>query len=171
MKPRWQRITKRDVHTVDVTAFLSLMVILVPFLLVTAVFSQITILELQQAGDEGAQQSVSDQLQLKVILRENVIEVDHYGLEEPVQIDRSTDDEGLTSLATLANDLKALNPQSVEATVLLEPQIPYDLLVQVLDALRISVTQHEGVVEKQILFPKIALGMVPGTEQSGHSAP
>jgi biopolymer transport protein ExbD len=171
VRRRWQRIAKRDVNTVDVTAFLSLMVILVPFLLVTAVFSQTTILELQQTGGEGTQQPVSEKLQLMVTLRENVIEVDHFGLEQPVQINRSTDGEDLTSLATLANELKALNPQSVEATVLLEPQIPYDLLVQVLDALRISVTQHEDVVEQQTLFPNIALAMVQGTGQSGHCAP
>jgi len=171
VRRRWQRIAKRDVNSVDVTAFLSLMVILVPFLLVTAVFSQTTILELQQTGGGGDQQTVSEPLQLMVTLRENVIEVDHFGLEQPVEINRSTDGEDLTSRATLDNEIKALNPQSLEATVLLEPQIHYDLLVQVLDALRISVTQHEDVLEQQILFPNIALAMVPVTEQSGHSAP
>ena len=54
MRPRWQRTTRRDVYTVDVTAFLSLMVILVPFLLVTAGFSRTTILEIQPIGDAEA---------------------------------------------------------------------------------------------------------------------
>jgi biopolymer transport protein ExbD len=171
VRPRRQRIKKREVYSVDVTAFLSLMVILVPFLLVTAVFSQITILELQQAGGEEPQQSESDQLQLKVTLRENVIEVSYSGLAQPVLIDRSTDGGELTSLATLVSDLKVRNPQSLDATVLLEPQIPYDLLVQVLDALRISLNRQKDAVEQQILFPNIALGLAPGTEKLGRNVP
>jgi len=171
VRPRWQRTARRDAHTVDVTAFLSLMVILVPFLLVTAVFTRTTILELQPAGGEGAQQSASDPLQLQVILRRAVIEVSYLGLAQPIQIDRSADNRALASLATLASDLKGRYPQSLEATVLLEPQITYDLLVQVLDALRIRLQQHEGVVERETLFPLIALGSAPAAAPAERSAP
>jgi hypothetical protein len=154
-----------------VTAFLSLMVILVPFLLVTAVFTRTTILELQPAGGEGEQQAASDPLQLQVILRQAVIEVSYLGLAQPIQIDRSTDDSALASLATLAVDLKARYPQSLEATVLLEPQISYYVLVQVLDALRIRLLLHEDIVERQALFPLIALGSAPAAAQAERSAP
>ena len=171
MRPRWQRTTRREAHTVDVTAFLSLMVILVPFLVVTAVFTRTTILELQPAGGEGAQESTPDPLQLQVILRQAVIEVSYLGLAQPMRIIRSADGSALASLATLASDLKTRYPQSLEATVLLEPQIPYDLLVQVLDALRIRLLQHEDTVERQALFPLIALGSAPTAAQPGRSAP
>ena len=171
MRPRWQRTARRDAHTVDVTAFLSLMVILVPFLLVTAVFTRTTILELQPAGGEGEQQAASDLLQLQVTLRQAVIEVSYLGLAQPIQIDRSTDASALASLATLAIDLKARYPQSLEATVLLEPQISYYVLVQVLDALRIRLLQHEDIVERQALFPLIALGSAPAAAQAERTAP
>ena len=171
MRPRWQRTTRRDAHTVDVTAFLSLMVILVPFLLVTAVFTRTTVLELQAAGAEGVQQSASDPLQLQVIVRQAVIEVRHQGLAQPVQIRRSADNAALAALATLAGDLKARYPQSLEATVLLEPQIPYDLLVQVLDALRIRLRQREDGVQREALFPLIALGSAPLAAPPGRGAP
>ena len=161
MKPRWQRKARRDAHTVDVTAFLSLMVILVPFLLVTAVFTRTTVLELQAAGAEGVQQSASDPLQLQVIVRQAVIEVSYLGVAQPVQISRSDDGGALASLTTLAGDLKARYPQSLEATVLLEPQIPYDLLVQILDVLRSQVQRREDSVEPEALFPLIALGAAP----------
>jgi hypothetical protein len=147
------------------------MVILVPFLLVTAVFTRTTILELQPAGGEGVQQSTPDPLQLQVILRQAVIEVSYLGLAQPMRINRSADGRALASLATLAVDLKARYPQSLEATVLLEPQITYDLLVQVLDALRIRLQQHEDSVERQALFPLIALGSAPTAAQPGRSAP
>ena len=147
------------------------MVILVPFLLVTAVFTRTTILEIQSEGGEGAQQAALDPLQLQVILRRAVIEVNYLGLEQPIQIDRLADSVALASLATLAVDLKARYPQSLEATVLLEPQIPYDLLVQVLDTLRIRLRQQEGTVEREALFPLIALGLAPAATQPGRSAP
>ena len=171
MRPRWQRTTRRDLHTVDVTAFLSLMVILVPFLLVTAVFSRTTILEIQPAGDEEGQKSALDPLQLQVIVRQAALEVSYLGLAQPMQIKRSADDRALESLATLAGELKTRYPQSLEATVLLEPQIPYDVLVQVLDVLRIRLQQHGDAVEQEELFPLIALGPVPATEKPGYVAP
>jgi biopolymer transport protein ExbD len=171
VRPRWQRTTRRDDYTVDVTAFLSLMVILVPFLLVTAVFSRTAILELQPAGGEGVQQPTADPLQLRVIVRQAVIEVSYLGEAQPVQISRSDDGGALASLTTLAGDLKARYPQSLEATVLLEPQIPYDLLVQILDVLRSRVQRREDSVEQEALFPLIALGAAPLTAQAERGAP
>ena len=171
MRPRWQRTTRREEHTVDVTAFLSLMVILVPFLLVTAVFSRVTIVELQPAAGNGAQEPALDPLQLQVVLRRATIEVSHLGQEQPLQISRSSDTSALASLATLASELKTAHPQSLEATVLSEPQITYDLVVQVLDILRVRLQQHEDSVEQVALFPLIALGSAPAAGQSGRELP
>ena len=166
MKPRWQRTARRDVHTVDVTAFLSLMVILVPFLLVTAVFSRTAILEVQPAGGEGDGELVPDPLQLQVTVRQDVIEVDYFeqaGQAQRVSINRSADMQALETLATLADDLKTRFPNSLEATVLLEPQIAYEVLVDVLDVLRVKLQAQGEVIEQQELFPLIALGPVPAT--------
>jgi biopolymer transport protein ExbD len=161
VRPRWQRKARREAHTVDVTAFLSLMVILIPFLLVTAVFSRTAILEIQPVIGAGEQVAASESLQLQVIVRQAVIEVSYHGQTRTTQIDRSADDEALASLATLASELKTRYPQSLEVTVLLEPQIPYDVLVQVLDVLRVKFQRQGDVVEPTELFPLIALGPVP----------
>ena len=161
MRPRWQRKTRRDVYTVDVTAFLSLMVILVPFLLVTAVFSRTSILELQPTGDDGVPSAVTESLQLQITVREAFIEVNHRDLEQTVQIDRSSDSSALTALAELAGELKERYPQNLEATLLLEPQIPYDLLIQVLDSLRIRLAERGDTLQQEPLFPLIALGTAP----------
>jgi len=155
---------------VDVTAFLSLMVILVPFLLVTAVFSRTTILEIQPATGEADRLPAPDPLQLQVIVRQNVIEVGYLGQAQTAQLDRSSDDKALESLATLADELKARYPQSREATVLLEPQIPYDVLVQVLDVMRVKLQRDGDAVEQMELFPLIAVGPVPASEQLLHGA-
>jgi biopolymer transport protein ExbD len=172
VKPRWQRKARRDVHTVDVTAFLSLMVILVPFLLVTAVFSRTAILEVQPAGGEGDTGVIADALQLQVTVRQNVIEVDYFGpagQAQSVSIDRSVDSLALDTLAALADELKTQQPASLKATVLLEPQIVYEVLVDVLDVLRVKPYTQGAVLEQQELFPLIALG--PVTVSTGKGAP
>jgi biopolymer transport protein ExbD len=161
VKPRWQRTARREAPSVDVTAFLSLMVILVPFLLVTAVFSRVTILEIRPETGAGGDLPAPDPLQLQVVVREEVIEVGYLGQRQPTQIDRTSDARALESLADLAGRLKSRYPQSLEATVLLEPQIPYDLLVQVLDVLRVRIQRHGEDVVQTELFPLLALGPVP----------
>ena len=169
MRPRWQRRVRQDVHSVDVTAFLSLMVILVPFLLVTAVFSRTTILEIQPTTGKGERLPATDPLQLLVIVRQAVIEVSYLAQSEQQQtkqIDRSADDKALASLATLASELKTRYPHSQEATVLLEPQISYDVLVQVLDVLRVKMQRQGDAVEQTELFPLIALGPVSADKPS-----
>ena len=161
MKPRWQRKARRDVHTIDVTAFLSLMVILVPFLLVTAVFSRTAILEVQPAGGEGDAEGIADPLQLQVTVRQAVFEVSYFetsGEAQSVSIDRIADTQALDTLATLADELKTRHPGSLEATVLLEPQIAYEVLIDVLDVLRLKLYAQGGLLERQELFPLIALG-------------
>ena len=161
MRPRWQRTARRETQSVDVTAFLSLMVILVPFLLVTAVFSRTTIIELEAAGQAASDAARQDPLQLKVVVREEVIEVNHHNLEAPLSLSRTADGSEVNALAALAARLKEQYPQSVQATVLLEPQIPYDFLVQVLDAVRVSARRGEPGATGEPLFPSIALGAVP----------
>jgi biopolymer transport protein ExbD len=159
MRRRLQRKSRRDAQTVDVTAFLSLMVILVPFLLVTAVFSRTTILDVMTSGEQEA--AAADALQLQVIVRAGTFEVSHAGLEGVEIVDRDGEGASLEYLAELARRLKVEYPLVQEATVLVEPQIAYEVVVGVLDVLRIY-TRKEGEAWMQDpLFPQIALGPAP----------
>jgi len=101
-----------------------------------------------------------------VVVRKNVIEVNYRGLERTRRIARTSNGSELKSLATLTDELKAEFPQSLEATLLLEPQIPYDQLVQVLDVIRIRQHRVGGVVEPVERFPLVMLGEVAVTERS-----
>ena len=156
VKLRRRYMTGRSAANVDVTAFLSLMVILVPFLLITAVFSRITILELQSAGSDAPPER--DPLQLVVVVREQVVEVAHAGQAEAVLLTRTPDGAEIPALASLMADLKSRFPGSREATILLEPQVEYDMLVQVMDAVRIQQVRRDDGMEHLELFPLITLG-------------
>ena len=69
---------RRNIETAElnITAFMNLMVILVPFLLITAVFSRLAVLELNLPGSstEPAEQQELV-FQLEVIVRQDKIEV------------------------------------------------------------------------------------------------
>jgi len=160
MRLRWQHRIRRETSALDVTSFLSLMVILVPFLLITAVFSRMTILELQATAGNAGDSATSDPLQLQIIVRARDIEVHYRGQKTARRIARAPDEQALVSLAGAVDELKARYPQSLEATILLEPQIPYDYLVQVMDVVRMHPQRQNGTLQRQERFPLIALGEV-----------
>lgn len=164
-----QRLRRRGASNIDVTPFISLMVILVPFLLVSTVFSRSTILELQGASAQAGGSVSQDSLQLQLIVREAAIEVSYSGRGELLRIPRTDAGGELEALSRLMDELKRNHPQSYQATLLLEPQIPYDVLVQVMDSVRVKQVVRDGVLNKSPLFPAIALAETPAltTGQAG----
>ena len=74
---------------------------------------------------------------------------------------RTASGRELVSLAEQVEELKSRFPQSSDATILLEPQIPYDLLVQVMDVVRIKQRNEGRAVTRRELFPNISLGSAP----------
>lgn len=171
MRPRWQRTARPEAENIDVTAFLGLMVILVPFLLVTAVFSRIAIIELQPAIYESNTDTVPDALNLEVTLRQTAIEVNYRGQSQPTRIDRIAVDRPMAALTKLISELKSLHPQSQAAIVRVEPQVPYLFLVQVLDVLRMRPQSLEGISNTDSYFPLISLGPAKVATQTGAKTP
>ncbi|MGB5257549.1 MAG: biopolymer transporter ExbD, partial [Woeseiaceae bacterium] len=71
----YKRRTKENAYEIDVTTFLNLMVILVPFLLITAVFSRLTIVELNLPSTAGGPANNQDSFRVEVIVRDAGIEI------------------------------------------------------------------------------------------------
>src|SRR5918911_3521187 len=73
---RVRRLRKTPAH-LEITAFINLIVVLVPFLLSTAVFTRLSVLDLtlpaQSSG--AAEQLKADNLQLEVVIRRDALEV------------------------------------------------------------------------------------------------
>lgn len=154
------------------TTFLNLMVVLVPFLLITAVFSRITIVELTLPTAAGAAAPVEPGFRVEVIVRETGIE-----LSNAKDIIASVPKiEGEYDLATVSEMMKALkqdHPDSTDASVLLEPNIEYDHLIRVMDVVRSAVLPAEevgadaialagtGQTVRVALFTDISIGDAP----------
>lgn len=145
----------------NVTAFLNLMVILVPFLLVTAVFSRVAIIELALPGlGDPTLPAAERELRLEITIRSDRLEVANAG-GTPVLIPRRDDGYNYKTLSDVLKTLKAEFPEQTEATILLEPEIPYDVLVQVMDATMIGSLVHPGTVTQVDLFPAVSIGDAP----------
>ncbi len=146
----------------DMTTFLNLMVVLVPFLLITAVFSRITIVELSLPSATGPSTPNEPHFGLEVIVRERGLELTN-GSAVIASLPKVEGEYDLVRLSELVRSLKRDHPEKEDASVLLEPQIAYDHLIQVMDVVRsveLPGEGEEGVV-RVALFPDIAIGDAP----------
>ena len=119
----------------DVTTFLTLMVVLVPFLLITAVFSRVAIVELDMPTSSGASKPAEPDFRVEVMVREEGLEIGN-GTVIIAQIPKVSDAYDLTTLSDYLVALKRDYPDTTQASVLLEPSIEYDYLIQVMDIVR-----------------------------------
>lgn len=156
---------KRDRHEVaelNITAFMNLMVVLVPFLLITAVFSRMAILELNlPAANSTPTDDPPTALSLEITIRRDAIEVGdrNKGLLKVVR--NNAEGYDLKSLSNYLSTVKRRFPDKVDATLLLEPNIEYDILVQVMDTVRVVEVVKATEVVKAELFPEISIGDAP----------
>jgi len=160
---------RRNVETAElnITAFMNLMVILVPFLLITAVFSRLTILELNLPGSSSEPVEQQDQtFQLEIIVRQDKIEVGdrNQGL---LGVYPNTDSGAYDyeALAGKLRELKERYPTKTDAAILLEQDVAYDTIVQVMDTVRIAqkIDEEAGRIDRTDLFPDISIGDAPVT--------
>jgi biopolymer transport protein ExbD len=108
--------------------------VLVTFLLMTAVFSRITILELDLPSSASAG-ATEPAFRLEVIVRNEGLELTN-GTQRIAALPNVDGGYDLARLTELALALKRDHPDANDASVLLEPNIEYDHLIQVMDAIR-----------------------------------
>ena len=158
----YRRRTKENAYEIDVTTFLNLMVVLVPFLLITAVFSRLTIVELNLPSSAGGASSVEDSFRVEVIVREEGIEISN-GKATIATIPKTEDEYDFETLSDFMVELKLEYPEQENASVLMETQIPYDYLIQVMDIVRSVEVQNEETEEYELfaLFSEISVGDAP----------
>lgn len=152
----------------NITTFMNLMVILVPFLLVTAVFTSMNILDLNLPPKTIANPNQPDddkKLNFELIIRKNEIIVADT-LNGPISRFKSIDGKefDMAAVQGLLVKLKGRYPDIKNFTILLEPNIPYELLVQAMDTVRVVVQEAEGQTHSTELFPNISIGDAPEEE-------
>ena len=163
-KHHYRRRSKEQPNELDVTTFLNLMVVLVPFLLITAVFSRIAIVELNLPSTSVSGPSKEPDFRLEVIVRESGLEIGN-GKSVIAALPRKDGEYDLKKLSQYVVSLKEDYPTTDAASVLLEPTIPYDYLIQVMDVVRsVEIPAPEDAEEaftQLALFTQISVGEAP----------
>ena len=146
----------------EITAFLNLIVVLVPFLLSTAVFTRLSVLDLSlPAQSSGVEQLKTNNLQLEVVIRPDALEVGDRigGLIE--RVPNTTKGPDVHRLGEILTEVKKQFPDKAEATVLAEPNTSYETLIRVMDAMRSTHTVEGAKIVRADLFPQISVGDAP----------
>jgi biopolymer transport protein ExbD len=157
------RVRRLRKHTpgLDITAFMNMIVVLVPFLLTTTVFSRMAVLELSLPAQSSGFDKLKGDLQLEIVIRGNALEIrDRIGglLQRLENTDRGYD---FRTLSASMQQLKTRFPDKVEAAILAEPDTSYDILVQTMDAVRVARISRPGAGAHVELFPEISIGDAP----------
>lgn len=156
-----RRRRNKVVDEMNITAFMNLMVVLVPFLLISAVFSRLTVLHLNLPGEATPVSTAQQVLNIEIIVRKAEIQVADRGTGLLKSLPDTRAGHDLKGLNDYLKFVKSRFPEKTDATVLLEPDTSYDMVVQVMDAVRsYTVKQGEGFMQAE-LFPDISIGDAP----------
>lgn len=150
----------------DITAFMNLMIVLVPVLLLGLVFSQITVVDLKLPDANGAAGDGTAIKRLELVLREDELVVNYPQGVLLRRIPKSEDGEyDFSNLQTLLQQVKReMREKSLphsSITILSEPTTDYQTIVSSVDAVR----SYKAVVAASVvdaeLFPEISFGDAP----------
>ena len=160
MSYRVRRLRKHPVG-LDITAFMNMIVVLVPFLLTTTVFSRLAVLELSLPAQSSGFEKLKGDLQLEIVIRRDALEIGDRigGLLR--RVENTSKGYDFQTLSSLMQQLKTRFPDKLEATILAEPDTSYNILVQTMDAVRVAKTSQADSAGRIELFPEISIGDAP----------
>lgn len=150
----------------DITPFMNLMIVLVPVLLMSMVFSHITILQLNLPDLTGSvTQSAEKNRQLEVVLRKDSLEVYYPSgvLLKSIEAKQTEDGEKLDyeKLSLVLQEIKKQLKDKTDVLLLSEADVSYQSLVSTMDTVRGFKTVVATSAVEVELFPEISLGDAP----------
>jgi biopolymer transport protein ExbD len=168
MKSKSARLVRRN-HAryhqgrddLNIVPMIDMMVILVFFLIFTAVFSKTNILQLNlPAASTAAPLDLPKTLKLEVIIRPDELIVNDRNLGPLKSLPNTPTGFDLDGLSEFIRRVKSQFPDMTDATVLPSPATSYDTLVQVMDTVRVY-QLPVAPFSKAELFPDIAIADAP----------
>lgn len=169
----YRRKHLKEAVELNITAFMNLMVILVPFLLITAVFSRMTVLELNLPALDAAQQATEEKikLHLQVVVSDQRFDIVDGNIGLIKSIDRSVQPNNWKEFSDLMLELKKRFPENEDISLLLAPGISYKTMIEVMDHVRSAQIVVLTSVETVELFPNISIGGAPEIQIIENSTP
>lgn len=159
MSIRKRRYRESNVE-LDLTAFMNLMVIMIPSLLVNAVFTQVSVLSVDQPGDSAplsAQALEKPTLTLDVAVYPDRFVVTNRGQGQLAEI--AGHDYAQLNKALI--EVKKSYPNVSSATLRVEETVKYQEIIYSIDAIRVVESPQTG--NSYALFPNVQLAGVEGS--------
>lgn len=155
MRRRHRRLNAQA--DLDITAFLNLMIVLVPVLLLGMVFSQIRMIELNFPGLAAGQAPDAENFRLVVTVIPAGLEVTdgERGLIEVLPVQEGGQD--FQGLSAVLQHIKARLPDKTDVALEVGPDVDYQTLVSVIDAVRSYPAVVAASVVDAELFPDVSL--------------
>lgn len=143
----------------NIIPLMNVFVIIIPFLLLTAVFAKTSMIEIFLAQQEAvvsssAKDQVNGFLTVKVVKRGFVLD----GIGKGIVIKRKKGELDLKRLSSMLVKLKDRHPKVNEVAILLSPSLSYESVVAVMDATRETEVVKDGQKSRRVLFPLVSLG-------------
>lgn len=163
---RRRRRIKNQEAELDITSFMNLMIVLVPVLLLSLVFSQVRILNLQLPVAAQAENKADEEPKvLELVITQTGFELNYPAgilLKTFVKSDKGYNFSGLS---TYLQDLKLTFQQNKQdksdIVLLLAPDVDYQTIVSTMDTVRsFKAVVAANLVDAE-LFPQISLGDAP----------
>lgn len=161
----------REDAELDITSFMNLMIILVPVLLMSMVFSHVTVLDLA-LPDLNSEESVAEQdpenQQLEVVILMDQLVVNYPAGVELTTVPNQDSEYDFLALSTVLQQVKReLTDQGItkrDITILSQPDTDYQTIVTAMDTVR----SYKAVVVASVvdaeLFPEVSLGDAPSAQ-------
>jgi biopolymer transport protein ExbD len=152
---------KRKPAELLLVPMIDIFTVLVTFLLMTAIFSRTVVLELNLPAQQAEFREPPPGLMIEVMVRKNLIQVADRNTGPLATLPNKDGAYDYAGLTEYLKRVKAKFPEKTDATILLEKDTPYDILVQVMDHVRV-LEVPEGITTVQAeLFPDISIGDAP----------
>jgi biopolymer transport protein ExbD len=146
---------------INLVPMIDILTVLVLYLLVSTIFRTFTILQLNLPGpSQSVPAEQRPPLDLKVVLRKQRLEVHDRNGTVGV-IDNVPAGYDVATLGELLAKVRRLNVEEESVTLLLEPDIKYDALVQIMDTVRAFPAGTAELTQGIPMFPNIAIGDAP----------
>ncbi len=143
----------------NIIPLMNVFVIIIPFLLLTAVFAKTSMIEIflaQQDAVISASSKKQDHgyLTVKVLKRGFVLD----GIGKGIVIRRKNGKLNYERLSAMLQKLKDRHPRVQEVAILFNPSFSYESVVKVMDVTREAEVSRSGKTTRRVLFPLVSLG-------------
>jgi len=148
----------------ELTTLLNVMVVLVSFLLLSAVFSKITIQELNMPpqGGGAAPSTNKPPVTIEVIVRKGALEIGD-GKTVTDTIPKVGQEYDVKELSQRLKLLKDKNVEKKDVILLVEQEVDFATMISVMDAVKFVsfVTSQNSKPKTITLFPNVTVGDAP----------